>query len=99
VNNAIKYAPQSKEIIINIEKEDTMVKVSVSDKGPGIAPDMVPHLFDRYYRVDKSGTQYSGLGLGLYICAEIIKKLDGQIGVDSEVGKGSRFWFTLPFSE
>jgi two-component system CheB/CheR fusion protein len=97
VNNAIKYAPQSKQIVITIKKEDTMVKVSVSDKGPGIAPDMVPHLFDRYYRVDKSGTQYSGLGLGLYICAEIIKKLDGQIGVDSEVGKGSSFWFTAPF--
>jgi len=99
VNNAIKYAPQSKEIIIDIKKEDTMVRVSVSDKGPGIAPDMIPHLFDRYYRVDKSGTQYSGLGLGLYICAEIIKKLDGQIGVDSEIGKGSSFWFTLPLYE
>nr|WP_067058470.1 HAMP domain-containing sensor histidine kinase [Mucilaginibacter sp. L294] len=99
VNNAIKYAPQSKVIIINIEKKDTMIKVSVSDKGPGIAPDMIPNLFDRYYRVDKSGSQYSGLGLGLYICAEIIKKLDGQIGVDSEVGKGSSFWFTLPLSE
>ena len=99
VNNAIKYAPQSKEIIIAIKKEDMTVKVSVSDKGPGIAPDMVPHLFDRYYRVDKSGTQYSGLGLGLYICAEIVKKLGGEIGVDSEVGKGSSFWFTLPLSE
>lgn len=98
VNNAIKYAPQSKQIVITIKKENTMARVSVSDKGPGIAPDMAPHLFDRYYRVDKSGTQYSGLGLGLYICAEIIKKLDGQIGVDSEVGKGSSFWFTVPLS-
>ena len=98
VNNAIKYAPQSKEIVIAIKKEDMTVKVSVSDKGPGIAPDMVPHLFDRYYRVDKSGTQYSGLGLGLYICAEIVKKMDGEIGVDSEVGKGSSFWFTLPLA-
>ncbi|MDB5129372.1 cell wall metabolism sensor histidine kinase WalK, partial [Mucilaginibacter sp.] len=98
VNNAIKYAPQSKEILINIEKAGKMVRVSVNDKGPGIAPDMIPHLFDRYYRVDKSGTQYSGLGLGLYICAEIIKKLGGQIGVDSEINKGSSFWFTLPLS-
>jgi two-component system CheB/CheR fusion protein len=98
VNNAVKYAPQSKEIIISIKKQDTMVKISVNDEGPGIATDMVPHLFDRYYRVDKSGTQYSGLGLGLYICAEIIKKLGGHIGVDSEVDKGSSFWFTLPLS-
>jgi two-component system CheB/CheR fusion protein len=99
VNNATKYAPQSKKIVINIEKADKMVKISVNDNGPGIAPDMIPHLFDRYYRVDKSGTQYSGLGLGLYICAEIIKKLGGQIGVDSELDKGSSFWFTLPLSK
>ncbi|HXI00690.1 MAG TPA: PAS domain S-box protein [Sphingobacteriaceae bacterium] len=96
VNNAIKYAPQSKEIIVRIEKVNDMAKVSVIDKGPGISPEKLPHLFDRYYRVDSSGSQYSGLGLGLYICAEIIKKHDGQIGVDSEIGKGSTFWFTLP---
>jgi len=99
VNNAVKYAPLSKVIVINIEKIKDMVKVSVTDKGPGILPEMLPNLFDRYYRVDQSGTQYSGLGLGLYICAEIIKKLDGEIGVDSKVGKGSTFWFTLPTNE
>ena len=73
-----------------------MAKISVIDHGPGIAPEMLPYLFDRYFRVDSSGSQYSGLGLGLYICAEIIKKHNGQIGVDSEAGKGSTFWFTLP---
>ena len=98
VNNAIKYAPESKEIKINIEKVTDMAKVSVSDKGPGISADKLTHLFDRYYRVDTSGVQYSGLGLGLYISAEIIKKHNGQIGVDSELGKGSTFWFTLPLS-
>jgi two-component system CheB/CheR fusion protein len=96
VNNAVKYAPQSKEILIKIEKVNDMAKVSVIDRGPGISPEKIPHLFDRYYRVDSNGSQYSGLGLGLYISAEIIKKHSGVIGVDSELGKGSTFWFTFP---
>jgi signal transduction histidine kinase len=98
VNNAIKYAPKSKEIKIRIEKINDMAKVSVIDKGPGIQPEKLGYLFDRYYRVDSSGSQYTGLGLGLYICAEIIKKHNGQIGADSELGKGSTFWFTLPLN-
>jgi len=100
VNNAIKYAPGTKEIHVNIEKIkiNNMAKVSVSDKGVGIPAEKLPYLFDRYYRVDSSGMQYSGLGLGLYISAEIIKRHGGQIGVDSELGKGSTFWFTLPLA-
>ncbi|MDZ4792966.1 MAG: PAS domain S-box protein [Bacteroidota bacterium] len=96
VTNAIKYAPQSKEIRIRIEKVNEMAKVSVIDKGSGISTEKLAHLFDRYYRADNSGSQYSGLGLGLYISAEIIKKHGGQIGVNSELGNGSTFWFTLP---
>jgi two-component system phosphate regulon sensor histidine kinase PhoR len=96
VNNVIKYAPESKEIVISVAREDDMAKISVIDQGPGIAPEKLPHLFDRYYRVDNSGIQYSGLGLGLYICAEIIKKHNGQIGAVSTLGEGSTFWFTLP---
>ena len=98
VNNAIKYAPEQMEILVHIEEVDGLAKVSVADHGPGIAADKIPHLFDRYYRVDTSGLQYSGLGLGLYISAEIIKKNDGNIGVDSVVGAGSTFWFTLPLA-
>jgi PAS domain S-box-containing protein len=96
ITNAIKYAPDSKEVIVYIERVNGMAKVSVSDKGPGIPPEKLPFLFDRYYRVNNSGSQYTGLGLGLYICAEIIKMHNGQIGVESEIGKGSTFWFTLP---
>jgi two-component system CheB/CheR fusion protein len=96
VNNAVKYAPKSKDILIRVEQLSGQVKVLVTDRGPGIAPEKVPHLFDRYYRTDDDGGQYSGLGLGLYISAEIIRRHNGQIGVDSEPGKGSTFWFTLP---
>jgi two-component system CheB/CheR fusion protein len=98
VNNAIKYAPAAKEIHVNIEKVNNMAKVSICDNGPGIPPEKLPYLFDRYYRVDSSGMQYSGLGLGLYINAEIIKRHNGKIGVDSEIGNGSTFWFTLPLA-
>jgi len=98
VNNAIKYAPASKDIYAKIEKVNNMAKVSVSDNGPGIPPEKLPYLFDRYYRADSSGLQYSGLGLGLYISAEIIRKHGGKIGVDSDLGKGCTFWFTLPLS-
>jgi len=96
ITNAIKYAPDSKLIKISIEKLNGMVKVSVSDKGAGIPSEKQRFLFDRYYRADNSGSQYTGLGLGLYICAEIVKVHNGEIGVISEQGKGSTFWFTLP---
>jgi len=96
VNNAVKYAPDSKDICLNVEKIGNVAKISVKDTGPGIEPDKIAHLFSRYYRADYSGSQYSGLGLGLYISAEIVKRHGGQIGVDSELDKGSTFWFTVP---
>ncbi len=96
VNNAVKYAATTQEIIICIEKSTGAAKVSVMDKGQGISPEKLPYLFERYYRVDTSGIQYSGLGLGLYISAEIIRKHNGVIGAESIPGQGSTFWFTLP---
>lgn len=96
ISNATKYAPDSKEIIISFAKSDSDLKISVTDQGSGIPSAKLPYLFDRYYRVESSGSQYSGLGLGLYICSQIIYKHGGQIGADSEIGKGSTFWFTLP---
>ncbi len=96
VNNAVKYAPHSKKIHIKTESLPNHVKVSVQDFGEGINEKILPNLFDRYFRVDHSGKAYTGLGLGLYICAEIIRRHNGEIGAESEVGKGSTFWFTLP---
>jgi len=95
INNAIKYAPDSQIINLTVSQQDNMARIEVTDRGPGIPAEKLPHLFERYYRADYAGIQYSGLGLGLYICAEIVKRHGGKIGVDSEVGKGSTFWFTL----
>ena len=99
INNAIKYSPQSKRVEINIMHDDKQATVSVRDFGIGINPDKLPHLFDRYYRVDALGHQFSGLGLGLYISSEIIQRHGGQIGADSTLGNGSNFWFTIPVEE
>jgi len=98
VNNAVKYAPNSRNINIKVERDGKNVRVSVQDFGIGIPPEKVPHLFERYYRVDQSGIQFSGLGLGLYISGEIIERHNGKIGVESIVGSGSTFWFTLPLN-
>jgi PAS domain S-box-containing protein len=96
VNNAVKYAPDSDKILLHISKKGKFAKISVQDFGRGIAAEKLPHLFERYYRVDATGVQFSGLGLGLYISAEIIERHGGQIGVESGIGEGSTFWFTLP---
>ncbi len=95
-NNAVKYAPEAPIISIQVRELADQLQISVTDQGPGIPKDKLPHLFDRYFRVDESGKQVSGLGLGLYISAEIIERHGGKIGVESEPGKGSTFWFTLP---
>lgn len=99
VNNAVKYAAESKEITLTIEKLPGYAKVSVTDYGPGIPQEKLEHLFNRYYRVDSSGSQVSGLGLGLFICKEIVSRHKGEIGVNSRLGEGSTFWFTLPLED
>lgn len=95
INNAVKYATNSPTIQITITNKDQVVKVNVTDYGPGIPAEKLPFIFDRYYRASDSGVQYSGLGLGLYICAEIIKRHGGKIGADSKPDKSTTFWFTL----
>ncbi|RYG18842.1 MAG: PAS domain-containing protein, partial [Chitinophagaceae bacterium] len=99
VNNAVKYAPKAMEIYLKVEKIENNARISVKDNGPGMPSEQIPHLFDRYWRADRSSRDYSGLGLGLFICAEIIRNHHGEIGAISEMGTGSEFWFTIPVEE
>ena len=98
VNNAVKYGAESGEIEINIEDIGDVARISVKDKGQGISADKLPFIFERFYRGNHAGDQYSGLGLGLYISSEIISRHEGKIGVESVEGNGSTFWFTIPIN-
>lgn len=96
LSNAIKYSPTADKIILRIEEVDEHLKISVKDYGIGIPENRIPFIFDRFFRVQESSQKFSGLGLGLYICSEIVKRHKGKIGVSSEPGEGSVFWFTIP---
>ena len=93
LDNAIKYSPQQTKIILTSKKVDGNIIVNIQDFGYGIAESDIPHLFDRFYRVDKSRTKakISGYGLGLSIAKKIIEKHCGVISVKSKIGKGSTF--------
>jgi signal transduction histidine kinase len=99
ITNALKYSASDKEVHIRTEDMLEAVKVTVQDFGSGVPVDAQPYIFDRYFRVyDESLTYSQGLGLGLYISAEIIRQHFGTIGVESTPGKGSTFYFTLPYT-
>ncbi|MBD1362625.1 ATP-binding protein [Mucilaginibacter sp. ZT4R22] len=82
--------------MIKVDRVARFTRISMTDRGNGIAENHLKQLVDRFFRVKKQASEASGLGLGLYICAEIIRRHCGEIGVESTVGDGSTFWFTLP---
>ncbi|SFC26694.1 PAS domain S-box-containing protein [Parapedobacter composti] len=96
LTNAIKYSPDADEVRVSLECSADEVKVGVQDFGRGIPSSELPHIFSRFYRVEDITQSISGLGIGLYLCDEIITRLKGKLWVESELGKGSTFWFTLP---
>ena len=99
LTNAVKYSPENKEVHIGITLQpDEQVSVRVMDFGIGIRKDHQANIFSKFYRVEESANRFQGLGIGLYICAEIIRRHEGQYGVESEPGQGSSFYFSLPLN-
>ncbi|UOE47913.1 PAS domain-containing sensor histidine kinase [Mucilaginibacter sp. SMC90] len=98
LTNAIRYSPGSNRIEVYLFAEAENVKVGVKDFGLGIASEKLNHIFSRYYRVDDSSANVSGLGIGLYLCYEIVTRHRGRIWAESELKAGSTFWFILPIA-
>ena len=94
VDNALKFTPPGGTIAISTSMADGRVAVSIRDTGPGIAPDALPHIFERFYRSDSSRAG-AGAGLGLAIAKELIEAQGGAIRVESQAGRGSVFTVTL----
>ena len=99
LSNALRYSHTKSKILVNVTRENGNVSFSVQDFGKGIDPQYQERLFDRYFQVPTDGQNKSGSGLGLAISKEFIKAQGGDIGVESEVGVGSRFYFDLPVAE
>jgi two-component system sensor histidine kinase/response regulator len=96
LTNAIKYSPGTTEVHINLELLGEKIYLGVRDFGIGIDPAMQKHVFDKFYRVEETAIRFQGLGIGLYISAEIIRRHSGEIGVKSRAEEGSEFFFYLP---
>jgi signal transduction histidine kinase len=96
LDNAIKYNSKNSAITLTSTKTDHHLLITVSDNGVGIAKQDLEHIFDRFYRVDKSRSKTSGYGLGLSIAKEIVETHSGSISVESKLGKGATFSIQLP---
>ncbi len=97
INNAVNYAGEDRTVRVTQTQHNGRVRISVIDTGEGIAPDQMPLIWDRYYKVDKVHRRVSiGTGLGLSITKEILELHHAAYGVDSSIGEGSTFWFELP---
>ncbi|MBB2150380.1 PAS domain-containing sensor histidine kinase [Pedobacter gandavensis] len=99
LSNAVKYSPKGKQINVNCQVSPLAAQISIKDEGMGIKPQSLEKLFERFFRVETKHTEnISGFGIGLYLCSEILEHHGGKIWVESEIGIGSTFHFSLPLS-
>jgi len=96
LTNAIKYSPGTTEVHISAALNDDRVVIAVRDFGIGIHPDQQKNVFDKFFRVEETAIHFQGLGIGLYISSEIIRRHGGSVGVNSTFGEGSEFYFDIP---
>jgi len=101
LSNALKYSPEDRLVEVSLQVKEQVARVSVRDEGPGLPMSEQERIWERFYqapRIEKQDNSSVGLGLGLHISRIIIERHQGQVGVESEPGKGSTFWFTLPLA-
>ena len=97
LTNALKFSPEDAAVVVHLTGDAEQVTIGVQDFGIGIAPEHHAHIFEKFYQVKQSGvTRSCGVGLGLYIAAEIVRHHEGRIWLESTPGRGSTFFFTLP---
>jgi signal transduction histidine kinase len=95
LSNGIKYSKGSSEVELTMQHDDKSITISVKDKGLGISKDQLPYIFNRFFRAEKT-KNLEGMGLGLYLCRQIIKAHNGSVWAESEENKGSTFYFSIP---
>lgn len=99
INNALKFTKSDGAIWVDVEPEEAGVQLSVRDDGPGIPPDQHARIFEKFGQTESGAQKRHSTGLGLAFCQLAVEAHSGKIGVQSELGSGSRFWFTLPIAE
>ncbi len=103
LSNALRHTPSGGRVALRARRQDgadPKVRIEVSDTGPGIPPEHLPHVFDRFWRADPSrARQTGGSGLGLAIARSLVEAMGGHIGVESAVGEGSTFWVEFPLTQ
>jgi signal transduction histidine kinase len=99
LTNALKFSPSTEPVQVGLSLEAGGIRVWVQDHGPGLSPEQQQHIWRRFYQASKTPVQSgwkAGLGLGLYICQQLMSRQQGQVGIESTPGGGATFWFTLP---